>query len=300
MRKEEFCEILGEIDEKHVAQARTERRVRKPDWSKWSTTAARLKPDWHKWGAVAACLCLVAGLAIPLLTYEPPNKSDGVGGKQNTPGSTRPPENSSAPSIVVEGRKFLISPSQATVDQLPDGFVYAGNIQTSGGFDGPYYVDPDVPEWVYVYHEVWRNGVSAGTVYVRYVDERLRGRDLVCYDGNYYVSLWSVTYHGEYPDVTEDRYRQMFGQYGKRIEELPDGFEFVGKTEFSGDDTVPTGHLSHNGAETAVYNHPDDPSVILLETHWFTWTAEETEETRHDGYNVYILYDCPFAEKTEN
>ncbi len=33
----------------------------------------------------------------------------------------------------------------------------------------------------------------------------------------------------------------------------------------------------------------------FVETHWFTATAEENGETRHNGFDVYILYDCPFG-----
>lgn len=45
MRKEEFCEIFGDISERHIAEAGADRKVQ--------------KPAWLKWGAVAACLCLV-------------------------------------------------------------------------------------------------------------------------------------------------------------------------------------------------------------------------------------------------
>ena len=46
MRKEEFAEVLGEISEKHILEARVERKAK--------------KPVWVKWGAMVACLCLVA------------------------------------------------------------------------------------------------------------------------------------------------------------------------------------------------------------------------------------------------
>ena len=48
MKKEEFCEVLGDIDENYVKEARAVRKAR--------------KPGWMKWGAMAACVCLlVAG-----------------------------------------------------------------------------------------------------------------------------------------------------------------------------------------------------------------------------------------------
>lgn len=53
MRKEEFAEAFGDINEKHIAEARADRKAK--------------KPVWIKWGAMAACLCLVVGIAIPVL-----------------------------------------------------------------------------------------------------------------------------------------------------------------------------------------------------------------------------------------
>ena len=48
MKKEEFCEVLGDINENYVKEARADYKVR--------------KSGWIKWGAIAACLCLlVAG-----------------------------------------------------------------------------------------------------------------------------------------------------------------------------------------------------------------------------------------------
>lgn len=46
MKKEDFAEVLGDIDENFVKEAETVKRTR--------------KPAWVKWGAAAACLCLVA------------------------------------------------------------------------------------------------------------------------------------------------------------------------------------------------------------------------------------------------
>ena len=64
MRKEDFAEVLGEINEKHVLEARAERKAK--------------KPVWVKWGAVAACLCLAVLIALPHLptsndTKNPPH-----------------------------------------------------------------------------------------------------------------------------------------------------------------------------------------------------------------------------------
>lgn len=50
MKKEDFAEVFGDINEKHIVGARAERR--------------RKKPVWVKWGAMAACLCLACGMAM--------------------------------------------------------------------------------------------------------------------------------------------------------------------------------------------------------------------------------------------
>ena len=48
MKKEEFCEVLGDINENYVKETRAVHKAK--------------KPGWMKWGAMAACLCLlVAG-----------------------------------------------------------------------------------------------------------------------------------------------------------------------------------------------------------------------------------------------
>lgn len=45
MRKEDFAETFGDINEKHILEARADRKAK--------------KPVWLKWAAMAACLCLV-------------------------------------------------------------------------------------------------------------------------------------------------------------------------------------------------------------------------------------------------
>ena len=56
MRKEDFAEVLGDINEKHIVEARADRKAKKPIWLKWS--------------AMAACLCvaLIFGLLIKIPT----------------------------------------------------------------------------------------------------------------------------------------------------------------------------------------------------------------------------------------
>ena len=48
MKKEEFCEVLGDVNENYVKEAGAFRKAK--------------KPRWMQWGAMAACVCLlVAG-----------------------------------------------------------------------------------------------------------------------------------------------------------------------------------------------------------------------------------------------
>lgn len=53
MTNEKLYEVLGDINEKHVKEAREHHKAK--------------KPVWLKWGAMAACLCLVVGIAIHVL-----------------------------------------------------------------------------------------------------------------------------------------------------------------------------------------------------------------------------------------
>jgi hypothetical protein len=52
MKKEEFSEVFGDINENYVKEAETVKKAR--------------KPAWVKWGAMAACLCLVVATAVAI------------------------------------------------------------------------------------------------------------------------------------------------------------------------------------------------------------------------------------------
>ena len=109
--------------------------------------------------------------------------------------------------------------------------------------------------------------------------------------------MWSAKPYGDDPDMTWEYLDEMETKYGIRIEgEPPEGFVLIGTTEFSGHDTVPKGNLVSNEGEFEVYANPDIPEIIYVSTFWYTATADENGETRHEGFNIYIKYDCPFAE----
>lgn len=276
MRGNELLDKMGLIDPAYVEAA-----------DRWP---ARKKSGGWKW---VACLYLL--FTASLFFWH------GTGSPQDEVSADDPPH------VVVGDRKFYISPHLFVTDELPEGFAQAGTADIADGYKNcPYYVNPDVPEWIYVCHEVNIDGTAdeTGTLintpphdaYVRYVDARLRGRDLICYDGRYYISLWSAETRS---DVTKAYFDSFERPYKVRIEgNAPEGFVFVGTAEFSGYDTVPKGSLASNKEAARVYSNPDDLNVIFVETHWFTAPDEgEEEEKRHDGFDVYILYDCPFDEK---
>lgn len=64
MRKEEFCEILGDVNENYVKEARRpQTTARKPARARWtSVPAVRIR-----WAALTACLCLCLATAGVLL-----------------------------------------------------------------------------------------------------------------------------------------------------------------------------------------------------------------------------------------
>ena len=61
MTNEKLYEVLGDINEKHVKEAREYRKAK--------------KPVWLKWGAMAACLCLVVVGAVNMMTSKESNRT---------------------------------------------------------------------------------------------------------------------------------------------------------------------------------------------------------------------------------
>lgn len=303
MRGDEFLDKMGLVDPAYVEGADRVPVRKKCRRINCASVTGRMSAcrgsSRAKWAAVAACLCLAIA-AVPFLINVTENlrdETDGAGIPECGP-----------PYVVVGDRKFFDSPYLVVTDELPEGFVEAGTVDIVGGGykNCPYYVNPDIPEWIYLYHEVHTDGTvdETGTLintpphdaYVRYVDERLRGRDLVCYDGRYYISLLSADIGS---DVTEEYFNTYDRPYKVRVEErVPEGCVLAGTAEFSGYDTVPKGSLASNKEAARVYYSPDDPNVIFVETHWFSAPDEgEEEEKRHVAFDVYILYDCPFDDR---
>ena len=97
MRKEDFAEILGDINENYIQEAETGKRSK--------------KTVWLKWGTMAACLCLVAASAfiIPGITdpgpeYVPVPNPDG------TIQRAEPPDVYPSHSILKPGDEGYVDP----------------------------------------------------------------------------------------------------------------------------------------------------------------------------------------------
>ena len=103
MTNEKLYEVLGDINEKHVYEARAYHKAKKPIWAKW--------------GAIAACLVLVCVVAIPLFLHN----NDSV----TTPGIA-----DAAPMIYVNDTLYKQSTSQTSFNELKDDFVYLGVIES--------------------------------------------------------------------------------------------------------------------------------------------------------------------------
>lgn len=282
MNRKDLYNAINEVDNDILERSETASQSKK-------------KPQWLKWSALAACLCLMVAVAIPTIFYQ----------SVESPNDTIAPGDG-PPSLVVNGISYCISSYLAVTNESPDGFVQSGEVDV-GGFEAcPYFTNPDVPEWVYVYQEVTTDGTvdESGTLnrtephgaYVRYVDVRLRGKDLICYNGEHYISMWSAESYGSYPDVTHEYYNEMESTYGIRIEgDAPEGFISAGVAEFSGHDTIPRGDLVSNKGAYEVFVNPSDPTVVLVATKWSTASVGENGETSHSGFNIYIRYNCPLA-----
>ena len=286
MKSERILDAVGGINEEAVRDAKAYKKAKPKGWVKWS--------------AMAACLCLVIATVavVPNLISQP---------AETPQDTTEPGSDSTGPAgLTVNGVKYLISSHVSVSSELPVGFSYAGTADVGGFEDCSYYTNPEMPEWVYVSQEVSTDGTvdETGTLnrtdphdaYVRYVDIRLRGKDLVCYNGEYYISMWSASPGGELADISMEYYDAMESTYGVRIKgNAPDGFVSVGIAEFTGNDTIPRGALASNEGAYEIYANPGDPDVVLVATKWHTAPVGENGETSHSGFNVYIRYDCPLA-----
>lgn len=106
MTNEKLYEVLGDINETHVQEAREYRKTK--------------KPVWLKWGAMAACLCLVIGLAMPaaLKILKPKDDSAGtlIGAAEIYP------------TVMVNGQLYEWRKGAAIRAELPNNSAYYGEV----------------------------------------------------------------------------------------------------------------------------------------------------------------------------
>ncbi len=249
---------------------------------------------FRAWWLAAACLFLILA-AVPALyslrpaAERPPQPAEAPSDNESQGGP---------PSVVVNGTTYMISSYPSHYEDCPAGFVFGGQVE-SGEFSGAeYYVNPDLPEHIYLYLETQYNGqvnpisgsleqTEPHMAYMRFADLRIRGKDLISYQGRLYISLWSLARGDADPALLE----KTESAYGPMIEgAVPAGFIPVGTADFAGYDTWPAGALSSNEPGLNVWADPENPDILLVATSWFTATAAENGETRHEGFNLYIPY----------
>lgn len=211
---------------------------------------------------------------------------------------TEEPQWSTLPHVEVNGVKYLPSSHGAVFEECPPGFVYGGDTKLDGQ-DTPYYIDPAVPQWVYLYQTCYNQWTREYyPAYVRYVEETLRGLTLLRYNGQLYARLLDVDYLLLKPAYQQDadlvkRFDSADTRYGWRFEgAAPAGFSPLGVTVFDGYDTIPSSELGVNSlGKRQVWGSSAEPDVLLMEDAWSTHSAQEGKETRHDGFQVYIRFD---------
>ena len=172
------------------------------------------------------------------------------------------------PSIEVNGTTYVITSVFEGSSECPEGFAYAGETAVSGSDTlKPYYINPDRPEWVYIYQECRGQQTQEPYMgYVRYVEEVLRWVTLLRYQGEVYIFLndtYYLPYQTEVAPSDQARYDAV--PYDSVLREVPEGFQPVGKTVFDGDDLVPTSELGSNKLPgQQVLANLEKPDVLLL------------------------------------
>ena len=130
MRKEEFCEILGEINDKHILDASVKRCAKK---------SVRFQ-----WGVIAACLCLLVVAISGIRPWMEQHNAE----RQDT---------MQAPMITIMDKNY-VAPNMP-VAELPAGYHYLRKLTkeeaNNTGLQGcAIYVDPQEDmNAIYLYQE---------------------------------------------------------------------------------------------------------------------------------------------------
>ena len=130
MKKEEFFEVLGELDGEIVKGAEIAMKEK--------TNGRARNVGWIKWGAVAACLCLViAGVVMwnsGLFGDAPEGGGGGAGGGAGTPGGAWPEgvDPIMASVAVIPAEESLLDVADATCVSISE--VDAKNVERLGAY----------------------------------------------------------------------------------------------------------------------------------------------------------------------
>ncbi len=134
--------------------------------------------------------------------------------------------------VVINGTTYFQSAHQIAFEKCPNGFEYGGVVESGIAEGHSCYINPQMPEWIYIAQDAKRIGTVDNFYlgFVRYVDESIRGKDLINYNGMIYVSMFSA----EYPFVVDKTlYDEIENTYGRIVEDSKiDGFFPVGITAF--------------------------------------------------------------------
>jgi hypothetical protein len=199
------------------------------------------------------------------------------------------------PSVEVEGTTYLVSSVFEGSFECPEGFSYAGEIAVSGSDElKPYYINPERPEWVYVYQECYDQRARASYMgYVRYVEEILRWSTLLRYQGEVYIFLNDTYYLPCQTEVApSDQARYDAVPYDSVLHELLEGFQPVGKTVADERDLLPTSELGSNRLPgQQVLANPEEPDILLLRNYSSGLEGPE--------YWVFVRFQSENAETSE-
>ena len=265
MTKEQLFTLIGEAEEEHIRDA---------------AEGKKRKGAWVKWSALAACLALVVGVVL---------------------WQVLPMEQGIPPIVPYNGVEYMESgyaSYREALSELPEGYTLAGTTVMGQQGECPFYANPDEPLWVYVYCTVYStNSYEPPKMgYLRFVDVRLRSAQMISYEGRLYIGMMTANlWSRENNDVEQELYDALEAEYNLAFEgEAPEGFACLGEVEYTGPDTLPSGALAGN-IKATVWAHPDRPELLLKETYWHSFTEQETQETRHHGFEVFALYSGPLA-----
>ena len=189
MKKEDFFEVLGELDDDIVKEAKT---------------TMKKKVNWKAWGAMAACLAIVAVLGIGMMQSETatPNNEGNVSSANIPVGNLKPVINFEGVVTAVEGGNVTLEDGTIVIitDETkfmgdPDtGSVVSEDIMAGNFIQG--YTEDDANAEEITASKIWTNEGRTGS----------GGKRVINFEGRVTkVEQYSVTLDtGKTVKITED------------------------------------------------------------------------------------------------